>query len=97
MDLLSQRYANPYLILDDFIRSKQLHEFATETMCIIAEEKISKTRWEYYLHKVFDMTYEEYLNACETDQKPQKEQVMKKEEAVEIITSSNCILDNFDM
>ena len=61
MDLLSQRYANPYLILDDFIRSKQLHEFATETMRIIAEEKTSKTRWEYYLHKVFDMTYEEYL------------------------------------
>ena len=55
MDLLSQRYANPYLILDDFIRSKQLHEFATETMRIIAEEKTSKTRWEYYLHKVFEI------------------------------------------
>lgn len=64
MDLLSQRYADPYLILDDFIRLQQLHGFLETIMQSIAEEKVQDIRWEYYLHKVWDMSFEEYIAAC---------------------------------
>ena len=45
MDLLSQRYADPYLILDDFIPLQQLHGFLETIMQSIAEEKVQDIRW----------------------------------------------------
>lgn len=97
MDLLSQRYTNPYLILDDFIRLHQLHEFLETTMQNIAEEKVQDIRWEYYLHKVWDMSYEEYIATCEKKQAKKQDAVLKKEQIVQIIENSNSILDTFIM
>ena len=51
MDLLSQRYADPYLILDDFIRLQQLHGFLETIMQSIAEEKVQDIRWMSALHR----------------------------------------------
>lgn len=68
MDLLSQRYASPYLILDDFIRLQQLHDFIYEILTTIAEERAHEKRWEYYLHRVYDITFEEYVRRCERSQ-----------------------------
>lgn len=96
MDLLSQRYANPYLILDDFIRSGQLHDFSIEVMRMISKEKIHKSRWEFFLHKVWDMPFEEYVAACEDRKEPEKV-TMQKEEAVQIIGSSNSLLEKFTL
>ena len=96
MDLLSQRYANPYLILDDFIRSGQLHDFSIEVMRMISKERIHKSRWEFFLHKVWDMPFEEYVAACE-DRKDSKDVIMQKEEALQIIDNSNSILEGFTL
>ena len=95
MDLLSQRYANPYLILDDVIRLGQLHEFTLETMRTIAQDNIQKSRWEYYLHKVWDMSFEDYVAACE--KKEPEEKTISKEEAIRIIQASNSILEDFTL
>lgn len=65
MDLLAQRYASPLLILDEFIRLRQLHAFIVETLTRIADEKVHNARWEFYLHKVFDMSFEDYVRRCE--------------------------------
>lgn len=94
MDLLSQRCANPYLVLDDFIRLGQLHEFSIETMKLIADEKIQNIRWDYYLHKVWDMSFEDYVASCE---EKQPDEVIKQEDAVKIIRDSNSILESFTL
>lgn len=98
MDLMAQRYADPYLILNDFIRCGQLHEFSIKIIQRITEEKVWESQWEYFLHKVWDMSLEEYVAACE----PEKEKVtdaaqksMQREEAMDIIYASRCILEEF--
>lgn len=95
MDLLSQRYADPYLILDDFIRLQQLHEFFETIMQSIAEEKVQDIRWEYYLHKVWDMSFEEYVVACDKETTSMQAPTLEKEDIVQIIEDSNSILDGF--
>ena len=52
MDLLAKRYADPFLMLDNFIRIGQLHEFSLEIMKTISEEQEQDIRWEFFLHKV---------------------------------------------
>lgn len=91
MDLLSQRYASPFLILDEFIRLRQLHEFSVEILKTIAEERIHNARWEYYIHKVWDMSFEDYVKACE---KP-KEVELSHEEIGDIISKSKMMLKGF--
>lgn len=92
MDLLAQRYASPFLILDEFIRIHQLHDFVTETLNMIADERIHDARWQYYLHKVFDMSFEDYVKLCE---KPQKKQGMTNEEIGNVIKDSMKMLEGF--
>lgn len=97
MDLLSQRYANPYAILDDMIRNGQLHEFSNEIMKIISEEKDRNTMWEFYLHKVWEeVSFDEFTKSCGT-QSEEAEKTMPKEEAVKIIKSSGDILNDFKL
>lgn len=94
MDLLSQRYANPYLLLDDVIRLGQLHDFSIEVLQMIQKDRIQQRRWEYYLHKVWkDMSFDEYVAICEKN--IPEEKTMEKEEAVKIIEDSNKILEEF--
>lgn len=93
MDLLSQRYASPFLILDDFIRLQQLHEFVYEVLKKISEEKVHEARWQYYLHRVYDMSFEEYVRRCEQPQKADKG--MTHEEIGTVISDSKKILEGF--
>lgn len=97
MDLLSQRYANPYIILDDFIRLGQLHDFSIKILKMISDEQVEKIRWEFYLHKVFDKSYAEYVAECELEQKKTEDTTMPTEEAMNIIEKSNSILDGFTL
>ena len=93
MDLLAQRYASPLLILDEFIRIHQLHDFVTETLKTIADEKIHDIRWQFYLHKVFDMTFEEFERKCEQPQHEGSE--MSHEDIGNIINDSRKMLEGF--
>lgn len=92
MDLLSQRYANPYSILDDFIQSGQLGDFTIQALKTIADEKLQEQRWQYYLHRVFDMSYEDFVLLCE--KKPEKHE-MTDAEKQNVIAKSTELLDGF--
>ena len=87
MDTLSQRYACPFLILDEFIRLDQLHDFLEEVMKTIAEER----NWEFYLHKVYDKSYKEFIDGLE---KPTVNE-MSCEDMKSIVQESASILDGF--
>ena len=93
MDLLSQRYASPFLILDEFIRLQQLHEFVVKTMKTIADEKVREARWQYYLHRVYDMSFEEYVRRCEEPER--KKQGMSHEEIGKVINDSKRMVEGF--
>lgn len=61
MDMLFKRYANPMIILDKMIHSGRLTEFVREFIQIRNEELIDQTRWEYWLHRVFDMSFGDFI------------------------------------
>lgn len=74
MDLLSQRYASPFLILDIYISQNRLCEFVNEFIQIICDEKEEKTMWEFYLHRMTlsDMSYNEFKEHCSEKSKAQE-------------------------
>lgn len=94
MDLLSQRYASPFLIMDEFIRLQQFREFVYEILKTIADEKVHEARWQYYLHKVWgDISFDDYVRECE---KPKRgEQYMTNEEISNAINESRDMLTGF--
>lgn len=70
MDLLFRRYASPFALLDQMIRVGALGEFVE----LHNEEAREKATWEFFLHKVFDKSYQEFmdgLKAQETDPAPE--------------------------
>lgn len=93
MDLLSQRYASPFLIMDEFIRLQQLHDFVCEVLKRIADEKAYKNRWEYYLHRVFDISFEEYERRCKMPQ--QSTEYMTSQEVSNVVNASKELLKGF--
>ena len=91
MDLLAQRYASPFLILDEFIRLHQLHDFVLEILKTIADEKVEKVRWQFYLHKVYGMSWEDYLKSCTQPQ----DDAMTHEQVADTINESKNMLEGF--
>ena len=49
------------IILDRMIRAGRFTEFVQEVMRIRNDEMLDQKRWEYWLHRVFDMSFESYL------------------------------------
>lgn len=68
MDLLFRRYASPFLLLDEMLKINRLSEFVSELVGIVNEENNDKELWEYWLHKVFDKSYQEFVKAVHTPQ-----------------------------
>ena len=91
MDLLAMRYANPLLIMDQFIKTHQFHEFTIEIITTIAKEKVRNARWEYYLAKVDNMTFEEYERRCEQP----KQNGMTHKQIGNVINDSKKMLEGF--
>lgn len=97
MDLLAQRYASPFLMLDEFIRLHQLHNFVMETLKTIADEKVAEKRWQYYIHRVYDMTFEEYVRKCEEPEAQETTKQMTDTQISNVVNESRNILQGFKM
>lgn len=96
MDLMAQRYSSPFLILNDFIRLNQLHDFVVEIFNKISKEKIEKKRWEFYLHKVYrNITFEKYIEMCEEEQQRMDADRMTNKQIGNVIESSKRMLAGF--
>lgn len=61
MDLLFERYANPFLLLDNLIATGRFFEFVMEFIDIHNEEKI----YDVWIHKIFDKSFEAFKNEIE--------------------------------
>lgn len=92
MDLLAKRYASPFLVLDEFIRLHQLHDFIMETLKTIADEKVNERRWQYYVHRVDGMSFEEYVQLCEKPDEQEKTKQMTNTQISNVVNDSRNIL-----
>lgn len=88
MDLLSKRYASPSFILDGYIRSQRFCVFIQE----LFKAKHEEERWEYFLHKVHDKSFDDF---CEELDKTERHQMMTEEQKETTVKRSLEILNNF--
>lgn len=71
MDMIFQRYACPYELMDGMIASCRFNEWISEIVNLHNDEEVEKAQWEFFLHKVFDMSYEQYKEDCKLNQQRQ--------------------------
>lgn len=65
MDLLFQRYANPFILINQMINAHRFDEFVSEILDIKQNEIDSKEIWELYLHHTFlDKTLADFKSQC---------------------------------
>ena len=93
MDLLFKRYASPFLFMGEMIRSVRFDEFVTEFVKTINSENEEKTSWEFYLHKVQDGSYQDFVDEMKNDKENQK---MTDEVKESIVQNALNILNNFN-
>jgi hypothetical protein len=85
MDLLFSRYASPFVLIDSLIQTSSFSTYIDDMYGVIEEEKL----WDYFLHKVYDMSWGEFLDGCKL--KPQQEIDLGA-----TLTKSKNMLQNFN-
>ena len=76
------------------IQSGRFKEFVNEAIKLQNEDTESKTQWEYYLHKIFNMTYYEYLAAIGKIEE-EAPGAMSQEETEATVRASMEIMNSF--
>lgn len=82
------------ILLEHMIRSGRLWEFVNELVNIRNNEMEDRTMWEFWLHKVFDMTYADFVARAKNNGK-QPEKTMAQEEIEATVMESQKILSGF--
>ena len=72
MDLLFTRYASPFVLLDNLIANASLSTFIDDLFKFIGEEKQEETKWQFFLHKVFDKSWKEFCEEIDSTNKAEK-------------------------
>lgn len=88
MDLLFKRYADPFSLVDGYIRTARFCEFIT----VFCEQKTEDDRWEYFLHKVWDKSYTDFRNTLQASQDAQR---LSEVDIEATVKKSMDILGNF--
>lgn len=88
-DLLYKRYSNPLELLQQMLQAGQLEEFIGELVQIRNEELQERTMWEYYLHRVYDMSFDEFMKQTK---EPEAPETIGKDRMTEIVKDSLDIL-----
>lgn len=90
LDLLYSRYANPMELVGGMIRTKRLLEFVQTLIQTHNEDIREKTLWEFYLHRVFDESYQDFKNSL-----PEEAYIPSEAELAETISRSADMLRDF--
>ena len=81
------------VILDKMIQARRLNEFIREFVKIKNQELEDQTRWEFWLHRVFDMTFKEFLS--KTEQAAETDEVLPDEVLQATVLESMGIINGF--
>lgn len=57
--------------MDEMIASCRFLEWVNEIVQIRNDEETEKAQWEFFLHKVFDKTFDEFMEECNMIQRRQ--------------------------
>lgn len=93
MDQVSKRYSDPCFFMNGFISTGRFSEFVDSFMETVGKENEEKTQWEYYLHKVWDCSFADFVNGLKTDKQNQE---MSKTTIETTVKNSLDILKNFN-
>ena len=92
MDLLYKRYASPNSFMDGMIQTGRFCEFVNNFVKTVNEEKEEQLDWEFWLHKVWEGTFQEFKDDIATNK---RNQTMSKQTIEATIKDSLSILKNF--
>ena len=93
MDLLYQRYASPFSFMSQAIKAGRFADFVINFIITINEEKDEQSLWEYYLSRVYGVSFKEFKDGLDEDKKNQEMSERTKEA---IIKDAQNILKNFN-
>lgn len=90
--MLHKRYASPFSLLNNLIGCEQFSEYVQFLLNKEAEDKNNQALWEYYLHKVFDKSFDDFKNEVysagndslknDATDEAKREEIMKKSDAI---------------
>lgn len=81
------------VILNKMILTKRFTEFVGEFVKIRNEELEDQTKWDFFLHKVYDMTFKEFL--AKTEESTQTAETIPDEVLQATVKNSMEILNGF--
>ena len=81
------------VVLDKMIQARRLTEFIQEFVKIRNRELEDQTRWEFWLHRVFDMTFKEFIS--KTEQATETEEVLPDDVLQATVLESMGIINGF--
>ena len=67
MDRLFARYADPFSFINGMILSGRFHEFVVSFWNNTQKEINEEKSWEFYLHRVMEGSFEDFMNEQKTD------------------------------
>lgn len=71
MDLVFHRYASPFLLLDEVVKTGNLSEFISILWDTVQEEQ----QWQYFLAKVFDKSFDDFKESIKPQQPISKKEL----------------------
>lgn len=71
MDLVFHRYASPFLLLDEVVKTGKLSEFVFMLWNTVQEEQ----QWQYFLAKVFDKSFDDFKDSIKPQQPISKKEL----------------------
>ena len=66
------------VLLDRMIHAQRLTEFVQEVLRLHNNELLDKARWDYWLHRVYEMSFKDYIAQVDgTDEEVPSDEAMK--------------------
>ena len=93
MDLLAKRYASPCFFTNGFIQTGRFAEFVDEFAETVTKEENDRKNWEFFLHKVFDGSYAEFIEEMKINE---RHQTMSERTIETTVQHSMDILNGFN-
>lgn len=87
MDLLFEKMANPFILIDELISNGDFFDWVVEFINVENDRQIR----EVWLHKIFDKSFEEFRNSVVKIQPDE----MYEEQIETTISNSKSILNGF--
>lgn len=79
-------------LINQMIRTKRLFEFISELVVIRNEELDEKASWEFWLHKDFERTFTEFMDAIKNSRVAEN---MSEKEQIALVKQSKDIASTF--